>query len=293
MGRTKIIAALTALLLGAGCTRPGVVTVGSKNFTEQLVLGEILAQQIERRLKTPVARQFNLGGTLVAHQALLKGAIDLYPEYTGTAAAAILKREPARSPAAVFAEVKAAYQSRWRLAWLPPLGFDDTFAIAVRGDTARVGRLRTISDAAGRPGGWKLGIGYEFLQRSDGLAGLVRTYGLRLDGPPVTMDLGLLYEALRNHRVDMVAGNSTDAQLSVLDVRVLADDRAYFPPYQCAVVVRQETLARHPGLGEAIGELSGAISDEVMRKLNHLVEGEHRPVREVAAEFLNNVVGRK
>jgi osmoprotectant transport system substrate-binding protein len=281
-------AAVCAVLL-AGCTRPPGIVVGSKNFTEQVVLGEILAQQIERRLHVPVQRKLNLGGTLLAHEALVKGDLDLYPEYTGTALTAILKQAPAGLAAdKVFVLVRDAYQARWRLDWLPPLGFNNTFAMIVRGETARSKQLSTLLDAA-RAGPWRMGIGYEFQSRPDGLAGLLRAYDLRLDGTPSVMDLGLLYAALETRKVDMVAANATDGQIDALDVKPLGDDRHYFPPYQCAVVARSETLMRFPRLREALEELSGKFTDETMRHLNYEVDSKHRPVREVASEFLGKI----
>jgi glycine betaine/choline ABC-type transport system substrate-binding protein len=261
--------------------------VGSKNFSEQLLLGEILAQQIERRLGVTVERKLNLGGTMLAQEAIAKGDLDLYPEYTGTALTAVLKQPPVSDKAAAFAAVRAAYRERWHLDWLAPLGFNDTFAMIVRGETARTGNLKSLSDAAAAQP-WRLGIGYEFQQRPDGLAGLLKTYGLRLAGDPVTMDLGLLYQALNAHKVDLIAGNSTDGLLSALDVKVLEDDRHYFPPYECAVVVREESLARFPQLRGALEELSGKLPDEVMRRLNYEVDGKHRSAVQVAAEFLKS-----
>jgi osmoprotectant transport system substrate-binding protein len=281
MDGTKIIACLTALLM-AGCSRPGPrIVVGSKNFTEQLVLGEILAQHIERRLGVKVERKLNLGGTLLAHEALNSGAIDLYPEYTGTALTAVLKKPAVNDRAAALATVREEYAHRWQLAWLAPLGFNDTFAMMVRGETARREKLATLSEAAARR--WTLGIGYEFQQRPDGLAGLMVTYGLKTAGPPVTMDLGLLYSALTSRKVDMIAANSTDGMASVMDVVILQDDRHYFPPYECAVVAREETLARFPKLRQALEELAGKIPDGLMRQLNYKVDGEHRSPAEAAA----------
>jgi glycine betaine/choline ABC-type transport system substrate-binding protein len=264
-----------------------VLVVGSKNFTEQVLLAEILAQHIERRLHIPVARKFNLGGTLLAQTALTSGAIDLYPEYSGTALTAVLKRPPSKDPAAVMAQVRAAYRQQWHLEWLRPLGFNNTFAMMVRGDIARRTGIRTLSEAA-RTQAWKLGAGYEFKQRPDGLAGLLAAYNLRTDGDPVTMDLGLLYAALKSRKVDLIAANSTDGLAAVLDVVPLEDDRHYFPPYECAVVAREDTLARLPGLRDAIEELSGKFPDAVMRKLNFGVDGEHRPPAQVAAKFLDS-----
>jgi osmoprotectant transport system substrate-binding protein len=286
MDRTAAVALLSAALLAA-CSRPPGIVVGSKNFTEQVVLGEIMAQQIERRLGVRVERKLNLGGTLLAHEALVKGSIDLYPEYTGTALTAVLKQPVRRDAAAVLAAVRQEYSRRWRLDWLAPLGFDNTFAMMVRGEVARQGSLATLSDAA-RNRAWRLGAGYEFSRRPDGLEGLLATYGLRLAGQPVTMDLGLLYAALESGKVDMIAGNATDAQPLSLDITLLGDDKHYFPPYQCAVVAREDTLARFPGLRPALEELSGKVADETMRKMNHAVDREHRPVRDVAAEFLGS-----
>ena len=292
MDGTKNLACVTAALaLGfasAGCGSKPEIVVGSKNFTEQVLLAEILAQHIERRLHITVGRKFNLGGTLLAHTALTSGAIDLYPEYSGTALTAVLKLPPSKNADAVMAQVRAAYRQRWQLEWLRPLGFNNTFAMMVRGDIARRMGIRTLSEAA-RARAWRLGAGYEFKQRPDGLAGLLAAYGLRTDGEPATMDLGLLYAALKSHKVDMIAANSTDGLAAVLDVAMLDDDRRYFPPYECAVVVRESTLGRVPGLREAIEELSGKLPDAVMRKLNFGVDGEHRPPAQVASRFLETI----
>jgi glycine betaine/choline ABC-type transport system substrate-binding protein len=291
MDRTKTLACLTAALLAlAACGPKPALIVGSKNFTEQVLLAEILAQHIERRLHVSVGRKFNLGGTLIAQAAITSGAIDLYPEYSGTALTAVLRLPPSKDSGEVMRQVRDAYREKWQLAWLPPLGFNNTFAMMVRGDIARRTGIRTLSEAA-RAQAWKLGAGYEFKQRPDGLAGLLATYGMRTDGDPVTMDLGLLYAALKSRKVDLIAANSTDGLAAVLDVKMLEDDRHYFPPYECAVIVRQSSLARIPGLETALTELSGKLSDPVMRKLNFGVDGEHRPPAQVAARFLDATFG--
>lgn len=287
MDRTKTFACLSTLLLASCGTGPWIA-VGSKNYTEQVLLGEILAQQVERRLHVPVERKLNLGGTLLVHEAVVKGSIDFYPEYTGTALMAVLRRPPATDPDAVLAAVRSAYESQWKLTWLPPLGFNNTFAMIVRGETARANHLATLSDAA-RGGQWRMGVGYEFQQRPDGFDGLVKAYGLRVAGAPVTMDLGLLYAALDSRKVDMIAANSTDGPASVRDVTILEDDRRYFPPYVCAVVARDESLMRYPGLRGALEELSGKIAPETIRRLNQQVDGDKRPVAQVAAEFLRSM----
>ena len=287
MDRTKTLACLTAALLAlSACGPKPVLVVGSKNFTEQVLLAEILAQHLERRLHITVGRKFNLGGTLIAQAAITSGAIDLYPEYSGTALNAVLHLPAEKDPALVMQRVRDSYRENWQLQWLPPLGFNNTFAMMVRGDIARRTGIRTLSDAA-RTQAWKLGAGYEFKQRPDGLAGLLSTYSLRSDGDPVTMDLGLLYAALKSRKVDLIAANSTDGLAAVLDVKMLEDDRHYFPPYECAVVVRESSLSRVPGLDAALRELSGKLSDAVMRKLNFGVDGEHRPPAQVATRFLD------
>jgi osmoprotectant transport system substrate-binding protein len=271
----------------AGCARPRGLVVGSKNFTEQEVLGEIAAQQLERRLGVPVARKLDIGGTLLAHEALVAGEIDLYPEYTGTALTAVLKQPVSNDPKTVFDGVAKEYLSRWKLVWLAPLGFNDTFAMVVRGSEARASGIGTLTDAAGRRKPWTLGVGYEFLQRPDGLAGLQKTYALPLDGTPRSMDLGLLYTALEQGRVDLVAANSTDGRLAAGDFKVLEDDRKYFPPYEAAFVVREGLFVEQPKARAALEELSGRLPTETMRKLNDLVVGRHRRPADVAREFLD------
>ena len=286
MGRTQIIAGLIAAAFLCCCSSPHRLTVGSKNFSEQLILGEILAQHLERRLNQKIERKLNLGGTLLAQQALASGQIDLYPEYTGTALMAVLKFPPSSDPATVLTRVREEYQKRWKLEWLAPLGFNNSFAMVVRGADARKNGLETISDATRSQTGWVLGVGYEFITREDGLAGLLKTYHLRLQGAPKTMDLGLLYKALEQKQVDMIAASATDGVLSVLDVKVLQDDKHYFPPYEAAPVVRSDALAAHPGMREALSELGGKLPNNTMQKLNYEMDGKHRPVAAIAREFL-------
>ncbi len=288
MDRKAIYGTGLALLLLAGCQRGPRLVVGAKNFTEQAVLGEIVAQQLERRMHARVARKLDLGGTMLAHEALKSGQIDVYPEYTGTALTAILKRPPDRSAAAVLSSVRAAYQP-WKLRWLRPLGFNNSFAMVVRKEDAEARRVKTLSDAAGYQPGWKLGVGYEFVQRPDGLTGLVETYRINFKGSVKQMDLGLLYTALDQGQVDMVAGNATDGLLASRPFVVLDDDRHYFPPYEAALVVRDEALAANPGMEAALQALSGKIDTQSMRRMNFEVDGKHRDVGDVAAEFLKGL----
>jgi glycine betaine/choline ABC-type transport system substrate-binding protein len=288
MGGTKTIACVIAALALGGCSDSGgALRVGSKNFTEQVVLGEIIAQHLEHRLHQKVERKLNLGGTLLAHQALLAGEIDLYPEYSGTALVAVLKESIQTDPAAVLKLVRAEYASRFHVAWLDSLGINNGFAMVVRGENKK---LETLSNAAKNPKPWALGVGYEFEQRVDGLKALQQVYALRSNAIK-TMDLGLLYRALEDGQVTMIAANATDGLLSKLDVKVLDDDKHAFPPYELCIAAREDRLAAVPGLSAALAELTGKFTDRKMQDLNYQVDGRHRPVAEVAAEFLRSTAG--
>ncbi|HLJ48410.1 MAG TPA: glycine betaine ABC transporter substrate-binding protein [Bryobacteraceae bacterium] len=288
MDRKTICSLLTcAAMIAAGCSKRDRVVVASKNFTEQVVLGELIAQHLEHRLKQPIERKLDLGGTLLAHQALLKGDIDLYPEYTGTAFTNVLKQGGSTDPAAVLERVKSGYAAM-QLDWLDPLGFDDSFAMSVRGDDARRRHLETLSDAGRDTEGFVLGAGYEFLQRPDGFGALNAGYHIHWTASQKSMDLGLLYPALEQKQVSMAAGNMTDGILSTADIKVLQDDKHVFPPYQASIVVRSESLSRFSGLSDALKELSGKISSDEMRKLNYEVDVKHRRPADVAADFLKS-----
>jgi glycine betaine/choline ABC-type transport system substrate-binding protein len=294
MAGTKTLAGIAALpvvvtLFFGGCSTTGAkppIRVGSKNFTEQVVVGEIIAQHLEHRLHRSVERSLNLGGTLLAHQALLGRQIDLYPEYTGTALSAILKDAIDNDPAAVLARVRSEYVQRFQAEWLDPLGIDDTFAMVVNGPQARAQHLESLTDASKAPEAWVLGVGYEFEQRADGLAALDKTYHLRWNGAPKTMDLGLLYKAMEQGQVTMIAANATDGLLSSMDFKVLRDDRNAFPPYQVCIVARQDAMRDIPGLREALQELSGKFTNQKMQNLNYQVDVQHRSTARVAADFL-------
>lgn len=280
----KLLACALAIASLWSCGRNGDIVVGSKNFTEQLILGEIAAQQIERKLHVKVARKLNLGGTLLAHEAILHGDIDVYPEYTGTASSVVLKQRAPADSAQAYIEVKDAYLARFKLVWLPPLGFNDTFAMVVRRQDARRLAKPDLSAAASRK--WRLGVGYEFLTRPDGLASLNRAYAIQWEGTPKSMDLGLLYQALEQRKVDMAAGNSTDAQLAGPKFTVLRDDRKVFPPYNACFVVRRSLIQQRPAAEWALSMLSNHIGDDTMRELNRRVEQDRVPIEKVARDFL-------
>lgn len=286
-----VVAVVGLLLCGVGCAPPRAsrIVIGAKNFTEQVVLGELLAQEIEATTGERVDRRFYLAGSYICHQALVSGRIDGYVEYTGTALTAILKQPlppvGERDEATVWRRVRDLYASRYGVRVGRGLGFEDTFAMVVRGDDAQRLGLRTISDAVRVAPGWRLGVGYEFEERPDGLRGLEAAYGLRFKETPRVMDLGLLYRALESGQVDMVAGNSTDAPIRTLGLVVLEDDRHYFPPYEAAPLVREDSIRRHPGIAAAMERLAGKVSAEDVREMNYAVDAEHRDVGDVVRAF--------
>jgi glycine betaine/choline ABC-type transport system substrate-binding protein len=277
------------LLLAACSARPrDTLVIGSKNFPEQALLGEILAQHLEARTHLRVERRFYLAGTYICQQAMLAGRIDAYVEYTGTALTAILHEPPSGDAASVFARVQSEYQRRFGLRVMPSLGFNNTFAIVIRGDDARRLSLKTLSEAVAYTPQWRAGFGYEFMERPDGYPGLARTYGLRFAGTPQILDLGLLYRALLDKQVDVVAGNSTDGLIAARDLVILADDKHYFPPYEAVPIVRDDTLARYPEAEAAIAGLAGKISDAEMQEMNYEVAGKGRDASDVARQFLRD-----
>jgi osmoprotectant transport system substrate-binding protein len=280
--------ALLLMLVACGPPRESRVVVGSKNFTEQAILGEIFAQRLEAKTNLHVERRFYLAGSFICHQAILAGRIDIYPEYTGTALTAILKEKPEGSRQSVYDRVKSEYARRFDLTLGPPIGFEDTFAIVIRGEDARRLQLQRLSQAAAYSPQWRPGFGYEFMERPDGYKGLAAAYGLRFAAAPRIMDLGLLTRALKEKQIDLIAGNTTDGLIPALDLFVLQDDRNYFPPYEAVAVMRQETVSRHPEVARALGDLAGKITDHDMQQLNFAVDGNHRDMKEVVREFLHN-----
>jgi osmoprotectant transport system substrate-binding protein len=289
MDRRSFLSGLALLLAGCAPRRSGL-SIGSKNFTEQLVLGELLAQYLGRFTTVPIDRRFYLAGTYICHQALLAGRIDMYVEYTGTALVAILKEKPVSGHAEVFNTVKDLYSRRFGLEVLPSLGFDNTFAMVMRGSDARRLRLKTLSDAAAISGQLRLGVGYEFIERPDGYKGLAAKYGFKFAEAPRVMDLGLLYRALQNQQVDIVAGSNTDGLIAALDLVVLEDDRHYFPPYDAVPIVRRETLERHPEVAAALQKLSGSFTADDMRRMNYAVDGEKKDAAKVVKDFLEREI---
>jgi osmoprotectant transport system substrate-binding protein len=296
LGYLYVLSFLCLICFTSACQKPSQtkITIGSKFFTEQVILAELLAQHIEAKTGIPVERKTNLGGTLLVHKALLAGELDLYVEYTGTALTAVLNESPnsySQGVAqndysnAVFNRVKQLYSDRFHLEVTEPLGFENTFAMVIRGDDAKNLHLQKISDIISIASKWRAGVGYEFLERSDGFPGLSKSYGLRFAESPKVMDLGLIYRALLDHQVDIVAGNSTDGLIDSLGLVTLEDDRHYFPPYDAVPIVRQSTLARFPQLRAALADLAGKLSAADMRHLNYAVDAKHQDAAAVVRQF--------
>jgi glycine betaine/choline ABC-type transport system substrate-binding protein len=293
VARTTAILAV-AFAFAASCAlrpREEPLTVGAKNSTEQNILGEILAQHLERTLGAGrVARRFGLVSTQLAHEFLLAGEVDLYPEYTGVALVAIHQMTPSTDRQAVRDVVAETYRTRSRCEWFGPLGFDSTPAIVIsrkRADESKYA-LETLTDAEDDPDGWVLGVSSDYQNRADGLPLLMRNYRLTLRAPLRVLDVAQLYGLLDKGQISMLAGSSTDAALASGEYSVLIDEKRAFPPYEAGVVVRSEVLERNPQLAQLLNQLKGKISAGAMREMNRQVEVEQKPVAQVAAEFLGN-----
>ena len=283
-----VFAALTLTLLTlTACAPPrsSHIVIGAKDFTEQVILGELLAQEIEASGGGPVERRFWLAGSYLCQQALISNRIDAYVEYTGTALTAILKQPLDRDPASVDATITRLYAQRYNIRVFPSLGFQDTFAMVIRGADARRLHLRTITDITPLAPTWRLGVGYEFAERPDGLRGLSTAYNLHFEGDPRTMELGLLYRSLAAHQVDIVAGNSTDGAINEFDFTALEDDHHYFPPYEAVPLVREDSLRRWPQIAIALNRLANKVTADDMRAMNLAVDAQHQDVADVVSKF--------
>lgn len=286
IGRRAFLAGGIALAAGGCTSRNHQIVVGSKNFTEQLVLGELLAQALGQSCHLDVQRRFYLAGTYICQQAILAGRIDTYVEYTGTALAAVLKQNYSGDPQKVYEAVKTGYKQRFDLLVMPPLGFNNSFAMVMRGEDARRNSLTKLSQLSPFASRMTLGVGYEFLERPDGYNGLVRTYGLRFAEAPRVMDLGLLYRALQNRSVDLIAANNTDGLIAALGLVVLEDDRHYFPPYDAVPIVRPQTFQCFPCAEQTFRRLAGEVSAEQMRSMNYAVDEKKEDPSQVVASLL-------
>jgi osmoprotectant transport system substrate-binding protein len=291
MDRRTFLSGL-ALAVCSGCmSHANELTVGSKNFTEQLILGEILKQSLENACHVPVDGRFYLAGTYICQQAILSGRIDTYVEYTGTALAAILKRTFTGESQTAYELVKAEYKQRFNLDVMPSLGFNNSFAMVIRGDQSRRLNVSKLSQLASVAPKLRLGVGYEFLERQDGYNGLIKTYNLHFSDAPRVMDLGLLYRALENNSVDIVAGSNTDGLIRALGLVVLEDDLHYFPPYDAVPIVNPALWQKCSQARAAFAALAGRITADDMRMMNYAVDGEKKDAADVAREFLTKNLG--
>ena len=284
-----LLSLLNLFYFTSACHKPAQphLTIGSKFFTEQVILAELLAQHIESRTHIPVDRKTNLGGTLLVHKALLSGDLDLYVEYTGTALTAVLNESPGSdNSATIYNRVKQLYSQKFNLDLAEPLGFENTFAMVIRQSDAQTLHLRVMSDLAPVAPKWHAGVGYEFLERPDGFPGWSARYNLHFAAPPNVMDLGLLYRALVDHQVDIVAGNSTDGLIDSLHLVALEDDRHYFPPYDAVPIVRHDAFEKFPELRAALADLHNKLTAADMRRLNAQVDADQRDVAAVVRAFL-------
>jgi osmoprotectant transport system substrate-binding protein len=268
---------------GGSSSKP-TLTVGSKNFTEQLIVGNMAAALL-REAGYQVNLKLNLGGTAVCHQALTRGDIDTYVEYTGTGLTTILKLPSQTDPQAVYDTVKREYESRFKLTWLRPWGFDDTYAMVMRQDRARQLGITKISDLRGKAGQLTLGATEEFLARPDGLPGMGRAYGIQFKATR-GMDPGLMYQAVDSGQVDVISALSTDGLITALHLVVLRDDRHFFPPYYAAPVVRDAVLGQSSGIAPALDKLAGKVDNATMSRLNLQVDQDKKDPAAVAAAFL-------
>jgi osmoprotectant transport system substrate-binding protein len=286
LSRARVLALAGAALILPSCAKASGIKVGSKNFTEQLLLGEMYAQLLEKH-GLAVVRRLNLGGTQIAMAALLRGEIDLYPEYTGTALINELHAPAHGDAATIYHTVKAYYATHYQLDWLDPAPMNDTQALATTQGVASRYHLRTLSDLARIAPQLRLGAIPEFTKREDGLPGLQRAYGGFHFKDVKLFDIGLKYKALESGDVDVVVAFGTDGQIEADRLVVFVDDKHFWPTYQVAPVVRHATLLAHPPIATQLNALSPHLTDAVMRSLNFAVDGQKREPADVAREFLS------
>jgi osmoprotectant transport system substrate-binding protein len=286
ISRRHALAAIAVFALSpSACARRQTLKVGSKNFTEELILGEMYAALLEHA-GLPVERRLNLGSTQVVMPALARGDVDLYPEYTGTALLVVLKQPPLSDRRAVYNTVKTEYAKQFDLVLLDPAPMNDTQALATTRTLAAKYSLRTLSDCARAAPSLRLGSPHEFLERPDGLPGLIKAYGGFAFARVVPVDIGLKYKALETGAVDVVVAFGTDGEIDAYQLVVLEDDKHFFPPYAVAPVVRAQSLQAFPSIAPTLNKLAPLLTDEVMRHLNYQVDGARQEPADVAHAFL-------
>jgi osmoprotectant transport system substrate-binding protein len=286
----QVLVGLVVVLLLAGCSRTAAtvtVKVGSKDFTEEFILAEMYALLLEDA-GFKVERKFNLGGTPIAHAALVKGDIDLYPEYTSTGLLTVLKEKPLADAKAILEAVRKGYQEQFKLSWLEPAPFNDTQALATTKEVSDKNGIKTYSDLSAKAGELRLGGPAEFAERADGIKGLQQAYGGFQFKEFKQLGTGSLrYEALKNGQIDVVVAFGTDGQISGMGLVLLQDDKHFYPIYQAAPVVRTDVLDKNPKIAEALNKLAPLLTDDVMAGLNWQVDGPtKKEAAAVAKEFL-------
>lgn len=263
----------------------GRVAIGSKHFSEHIILAEMMAQIIEAKTDLKVQRRFDFPGTMFCHGAIQQGEIDIYPEYTGTALCAVLGHELMRDPAKVYSLVQKDYHNKYKLKWLSPFGFNNTWVMVVKESIGDKNGWNKLSDIVPIASTLNAGVSAEFAEREDGLKGLLRTYDMKFASVS-GMDANLVYNAVKNGEVDISCANSTDGRIPAFELKVLEDDKQFFPPYEAAPIIREETIEKHPEIVVALECLTDIIDDTKMQKLNYEVDGHKRSPREVVKEFL-------
>lgn len=287
----KIIVLATVLLLLpsvvlTGCSSSNTVTVGSKDFSENIVLGEIFAQLIEAKTDLKVIRKLNMGGTFVNFEAIKNGQIDLYPEYTGTALTAQLKMDVITDADETYRIVSEEFDKQFNIKWLKPLGFNNTYTLAVTNEIFETYRIETFSDLAAISENLVFGAEHEFFDRQDGFDGLVKTYGMKFKGEPKKMNVSLKYQAMGSGDIDVTDAFATDGQIKQYNLKVLKDDKNFFPPYYAAPIIRKEVLEKYPELEQILNSLEGLIDDETMMEMNYKIDVDNQDIKKVAEDFL-------
>ncbi len=281
-----ILAISLALLAGCGGASEGKIVIGSKNFTENMVLGEMFSQVIQDKTDLKVEYKENLGGTMVCFEAIKKGDLDIYPEYTGTGLTAHLKMDVINDAAKVYDIVQEEFNKQFEIKWLQPLGFNNTYAVAVKEDYAKENNITKVSELVPLAKDLTFGGEHEFFDRQDGYEGMIEAYGLNFKSDPAKMDVALKYQAISQGKMDVTDAFATDGQLITYKLTILEDDKNFFPPYYAAPIVRNDTLEKYPELEAVLNSLAGKISDEEMQMMNYKVESEKKAIRDVARDFL-------
>ena len=277
---------IIGVFTGCGASSNDKITIGSKNFTENMILGSMFAQLIEAKTDLQVEYKENLGGTMVCFEAIKKGQLDIYPEYTGTGLTAHLKMDVINDADQVYQIVKDEFAKQFKIKWLSPLGLNNTYAVAISEEYANKNNINTVSELVPFAGDLVFGAEHEFFDRQDGFDGMVDTYGLKFKGEPAKMDVAMKYQAVSQGNIDVTDAFTTDGQLITYKLKVLEDDKKFFPPYYAAPIIREDTLKKHPELEGILNSLGDKISDSEMQKMNYKVEAEKKSTKDVAKEFL-------